>query len=221
MATLRKLYFTLNSLREMNMPVGEKLLKAVDELEEKIIKEEILPVLSKNIEPLLGEIQRNLVLVVEYHPGKPISVTLTRKIKISEVVDAKHITQETNRISTPVRGGQTEREPHESTRSVVNATRGMRVTFPDGTVICRRYAIDTFIEALRKIGLHRIPAVRVMHSGFNLVSKEKREEQLDVTWQHECDGWYIYSNISNDSKISDLQRISDYYHLHLKIEEGR
>jgi hypothetical protein len=221
MATLRKLYATLNSLREMNMPVNDQLLRAVDELEEKIIKEEILPVMSKNIEPLLGEIQRNLVLVVEYHPGEPISVTLTRKIKISEVVDAKHITQVTNRIVTPVSGGRTERESREPTRSVVNATKGMRVTFPDGTVICRRYAIDTFIDVLRKIGLHRIPAVRVMHSGYNLVSKEKREEQPDVTWQHECDGWYIYSNISNSKKCDDLQMISDYYHLHLKIEEGR
>ena len=40
-------------------------------------------------------------------------------------------------------------------------------------------------------------------------------------WQHECDGWYVYSNISNGTKKEDLQRISDYYHLGLKIEEGK
>ena len=40
-------------------------------------------------------------------------------------------------------------------------------------------------------------------------------------WQHECDGWYIYSNISNSQKASDLQLISDHYHLGLKIEEGK
>lgn len=74
MATLKELYTTLKSLRDMNLPVDDKLLKAADNLEEKIIKEEILPSLSQNIEPLLSEIQRDLVLVVEYHPGDPISV---------------------------------------------------------------------------------------------------------------------------------------------------
>ena len=48
----------------------------------------------------------------------------------------------------------------------------MRVTFPDGTVIWHRAAIDTFIDALRKIGLERIPEVGILHgNGFNLVSK--------------------------------------------------
>ena len=40
-------------------------------------------------------------------------------------------------------------------------------------------------------------------------------------WPHECDGWYIYSNISNSQKSADLQLISDHYHLGLKIEEGK
>jgi hypothetical protein len=45
-----------------------------------------------------------------------------------------------------------------------------------------------------------------------------RESSSDV---HECDGWYIYSNISNGQKAEDLKRISAYYHLDLKIEEGK
>lgn len=74
MATLKELYTTLISLRDMHLPVDEKLLKAADDLEETIIKQDILPSLSNNIEPLLNEIQRELVLVVEYHPGDPIKV---------------------------------------------------------------------------------------------------------------------------------------------------
>lgn len=58
-------------------------------------------------------------------------------------------------------------------------------------------------------------------NGFNLVGKEKRPTVPGCIWQHECDGWYIYSNISNDTKKDDLQRISDYYHLGLKVEEGK
>lgn len=42
MATLKELYTTLKSFRDMHLPVDEKLLKAADNLEEKIIKEYIL-----------------------------------------------------------------------------------------------------------------------------------------------------------------------------------
>ncbi len=58
-------------------------------------------------------------------------------------------------------------------------------------------------------------------NGFNLVGKEKRPTVPGRIWQHECDGWYIYSNISNGTKKDDLLRISDYHHLGLKVEEGK
>ena len=221
MATLKELYTTLKSLRDMNLPVDDKLLKAADNLEEKIIKEEILPALSQNIEPQLSEIQRDLVLVVEYHPGEPLSVALSRKTKISEIMGAKTLTPKS---STPVKSEEepTEVEPHEPKKHIENTTKGMRITFPDGTVIWHRQAIDTFIDALRKIGLERIPAVGIEHgNGYNLVSRDKRPTVPGRIWQHECDGWYIYSNISNGTKSEDLKRISDYYHLGLKIEEGK
>ena len=100
--------------------------------------------------------------------------------------------------------------------------KGMRVNFPDGTVIWHRQAIDTFIDALRKIGLERIPEVGIEHgNGYNLVSRDKRPTVPGRIWQHECDGWYIYSNISNGTKADDLKRISDHYRLGLKIEEGK
>ena len=41
MTTLKELYTTLKSLRDMNLPVDDKLLKAADNLEEKIIKPQI------------------------------------------------------------------------------------------------------------------------------------------------------------------------------------
>lgn len=218
MATLKELYTTLKSLRDMNLPVDDKLLAAADQLEEKIIKEDILPALSQNIEPQLREIQRDIVLVVEYHPGEPLSVALSRKVNISEMIDAKTLTP---RVSQPVTS--TEKplpvEPHEPTRHVENPTKGLRVTFPDGTVVWSRKSIDTFIGTLRKIGLHRIPQVGIIHSDYNLVGKEKRQPLPGRIWQHEVDGWYVYSVLSNHMKINDLKRISDFFGLHLKIEE--
>lgn len=220
MATLKELYTTLKSLRDMNLPVDDKLLKAADNLEEKIIKEEILPALSQNIEPQLSEIQRDLVLVVEYHPGEPLSVALSRKTKISEIIDAKTLTPKSSKpVSSSEKPASV--EPHEPTKRIENPTKGLRVTFPDGTVIWHKAAINTFVDALRKVGLDRIPKVGIEHGGFNLVSKDKRPPVPGRVWQHEVEGWYVYSNISNETKADDLKRISKFYKLGLKVEEGK
>ena len=221
MTKLEKLYSIIENSREVGVKLSKDVLQQVEELEEGIIKEEILPALGNDIAPRLEPIKRDLVLVVEYHPGEPISVALSRKTKISEIMGAKTLTP---RSSTPVKSEEepTGVEPHEPTKHIENTTKGMRVTFPDGTVIWHRAAIDTFIDALRKIGLERIPAVGVEHgNGYNLVSRDKRPTVPGRIWQHECDGWYIYSNISNEKKAEDLKCISDYYRLGLKIEEGK
>ena len=218
---LEKLYSIIENSREVGVKLSKDVLQQVEELEEGIIKEEILPALGNDIAPRLETIKRDLVLVVEYHPGEPISVALSRKTKISEIMGAKTLTP---RSSTPVKSDvePAEKEPHEPKKHIENATKGMRVIFPDGTVIWHRQAIDTFVDALKKIGFERIPVIGIKHgNGYNLVGKEKRPTVPGRIWQHECDGWYIYSNISNETKADDLRQISDYYHLNLKIEEGK
>ena len=220
MTKLEKLYSIIENSRDVGVKLPEDVIRQVEELEENIIKDEILPSLSDDIAPRLEPIKRDLVLVVEYHPGEPISVALSRKAKISEIVDAKTLTP---RSSTPVKSEEEppQVEPHEPSKQVKNKTKGLRVTFPDGTVIWHRQAIDTFIETLRKIGLHRISQVGIEHMGYNLVGKKKRPPTPGRIWQHECDGWLIYSNISNQTKIDHLKQISKALHLHLKIEEGK
>lgn len=201
MTKLEKLYSIIENSREVGVKLNKDVLQQVEELEEGIIKEEILPALGNDIAPRLEPIKRDLVLVVEYHPGEPISVALSRKAKISEIMGAKTLTPKS---STPVKSNEEPEvvEPHEAKKHVENTTKGMRVTFPDSTLIWHRQAIDTFIDALRKIGLERIPEVGIKHgNGYNLVSRDKRPTVPGRIWQHECDGWYIYSNISNSQKL--------------------
>ena len=44
-------------------------------------------------------------------------------------------------------------------------------------------------------------ALNISHGGFNAVSRTKRPTEPGRISQHESDGWYIYSNISNRQKI--------------------
>ena len=115
MSKLEKLYSIIENSREVGVKLSKDVLQQVEELEEGIIKEEILPALGNDIAPRLEPIKRDLVLVVEYHPGEPISVALSRKTKISEIMGAKTLTP---RSSTPVKSEKepTEVEPHGNTR---------------------------------------------------------------------------------------------------------
>lgn len=59
--------------------------------------------------------------------------------------------------------------------------------------------------------------IDIVHSGYNLVSTEKRP---NGNWQREIDGYYVYTNISNDDKCEDLKKISNAFNLGLTVEDG-
>ena len=92
MSRLDDLYKAMETLRKEGLPVNEDLEKKANELEEEIIKKEILPILTKSIEPALQPVQRELVLVVDYMPNQPLSVHLSRKRNFTaDMPDAKEI----------------------------------------------------------------------------------------------------------------------------------
>lgn len=226
MRKLKDLYAELKVLRDPKptknekLSVEEKIVEDIDRHEEKIITNDILPALSQNIEPHLKEIQRELLLVVEYHPNEPISVALSRNTKISEIHGAKILTPHFSE-AVPINIPKPNPEPNIPTRTVTNKTKGLRVTFANGDVICCKFAIETFIQTIKKIGFERVAKIGIMHSGIPLVGREKTNiiRRSGNSPQHYIDGWYVFSNTSNEEKKKDLMRISDAYDLKLKLEE--
>lgn len=219
---LQDLYDIIEKSKKRKLVLPKDVIRQINEIEEGIIRNEILLAMSKDIEPRLSAIKRDLVLVVEYHPDEPISVALSRKMKINQITDAKTITPIQEKVGEPVVSTKRapNEEPHTPTKQVVNHTKGLHVQFPDGTVICRTTAIDTFIAVLRHIGLQRVHELNIQHAGYNLVSRVKRPSNGPI-WQHELDGWYIYSNTQNLVKMNDLRYISEKLHLGLKVDVAK
>ena len=189
---LKTLYSIVEGYKDLEMKMGEDTIFQMNEKEEEIIRTEILPIIGKDIEPTLRQIKRNLVLVVEYHPGQPISVALSRKMKINQITDAKTIAPVQEKVGEPVVSTKKSSsvEPHVPTKQVVNHTKGLRVQFPDGTVICRTTAIETLKASLRRIGLQRVHDLNIQHARYNLVSKQKRPSDGQI-WQHGA-GWLVH-----------------------------
>ena len=211
MTKLEKLYASIKGLQELGLPLNDETLKAADDLEEQLIKTEILPAMSKDIEPRLSQIQRELVLVVEYKPGSPISVALSRKTNIAELLDAKILEQDPQ-------AEHKEGKKHEKPIERINGKTVLRVTFPDGTVIADKKAKITFAETIKRIGLMKVRNLGITFCHVPIVSntldKKYGQAQIPVG-----DGLYVMTHSSTHDKKKQLDKISQELRVGLKVEE--
>jgi hypothetical protein len=211
MTKLEKLYSIIENSREVGVKLSKDVLQQVEELEEGIIKEEILPALGNDIAPRLKPIKRDLVLVVEYHPGNPISVSLSRKTNIAELIDAKLLEQDPQ---VEHRDGTKRSKPVER----INAKTILRVTFADGTVIEDPKAKFTFTKAIQKIGLMRVRNLGIAFCGVPIVSNtlDKKYGRAQVPVEG---GLYVMTHSSTHDKKKQLDKIAKELGINLVIEE--
>jgi hypothetical protein len=207
MSKLQKLYEIQQNLKEFGVELNPELEGQLRALEEELIKNEILPVLTEQIEPALKQVQRELVLVVDYVPGEDLKVHLSRKRNLSDVLkDAVEISPK----GIVVRGGLT------APRS---ASYGFTVRFTDGTTITHSSAKQTFIEALQHMSLQKVSAFHARtFADFPLVGTCQRITEDGYKWQEQVDGWWVYVNMSNDTKMSMLQQVAKFLNVALSIE---
>ena len=214
MSRLSDLYKAMETLRKEGLPVDENLEKKANELEEDIIKNEILPVLSKTIEPALQPVKRELVLVVDYVPGQPLSVHLSRKRNFTaELTDAKEMVLDPevthrNRLSSSE--GKIERGP----------ARDVSVIFPDGTVIAEKTAVETLVAVVQKIG---VAQVRQVVEEYNLkfckvpVVSNRRDAKYGKSQRDLGGGWLLITHSNNPMKKSFIEKVSEVLHLGIKV----
>lgn len=214
MSRLSDLYKAMETLHKEGLPVDENLEKKANELEEDIIKKEILPVLSETIEPALQPVKRELVLVVDYVPGQPLSVHLSRKRNFAaELSDAKEMVLDpevTHRNRNSSLEGKIERGP----------ARDMTVVFPDGTIIAEKTAAETMVAVVQKIGVTK---VRKVVEEYNLkfckvpVISNRRDAKYGKSQRDLGGGWLLITHSNNPMKKAFIERLSEILHLGIKV----
>ena len=209
MTQLEKLYGSIQTLQELGLPLNAETLQAADELEETLIKKEILPALSENVEPLLKPIQRDLVLVLEYHPGEEISVSLSRKVKVAEALGAKPLELDPEVQHKEGKKG--------ITKSHIAPKTGLCVYLPDGSFIQEPKACDTFCKAIQVAGV-----LKVRELGYTWCHVPLVSNTLDKKYgraQHPVgNGLYVLTHSSTAAKKKQLDRISKALHLKWKVD---
>lgn len=215
MSRLDDLYKAMETLRKEGLPVNEDLEQKASELEEEIIKKEILPVLTKTIEPALKPVQRELVLVVDYVPRQPLSVHLSRKRNFTaDLGDAKEM------ILDPEVTHTNYEQLHTDDKIQRSSARSLIVVFPDGIKIEEKTAVETLVKVVKKIG---VVEVRKVVEDHNLkfckipVISNRRDAKYGKSQKDLGDGWLLITHSNNQMKKQFLDKVSDVLHLGLKV----
>lgn len=205
---LETLYDSVQNLKNLGLPMNEQMSKEIDALEEKLIKTKVLPALSKNVEPLLTPIRRDLVLVLEYHPGEDISVKLSRKVKIVDALGAK--------VLEPDPQAQHKDGKKGITKTHIAPKTGLCVYLPDGSFIQEKKACDTFVEAIKIAGV-----IKVRELGYKFCRVPLVSNTFDAKYGHAQhsvgNGLYVLTHSSTKTKKQQLDRISKALHLNWKV----
>lgn len=167
-------------------------------LEEKLLREELLPAIGNALKPLLKDVKTPLTINVNYMPDGTLAMSFTRNSLMMTMTDSMVLETpidestplpvETDLVEEPMPAEADDLQtvvedekpvdyviatfPDGTTINLPKKTlKRYRVVFPDGTVFDEGEGKSTLIKVLRKIGLKRIckEAQHVEHSGYKLV----------------------------------------------------
>mgnify|MGYP003564844872 CR=1 FL=1 len=209
MSRLSDLYKAMETLRKEGLSLNEDLERQVSELEEDIIKKEILPVVTETIEPALKQVQRELVLVVDYHPGMPISVSLSRKTNITELIDAK-------RLEADPEVEHKEFGPRKTKRTQIAPKTGLCIRRKDGSIL-QEHDATTFTSAIIEAGLLKVRELDVKFCRINVVSTTK-DKKYGHAQREAAPGLYVLTHSSTKDKKKILDKINTALKMGWKVE---
>lgn len=210
MSRLGDLYKAMETLRKEGLSLNEDLERQVSELEENIIKKEILPIVTETIERALKQVERELVLVVDYHPGMPISVSLSRKTNITELIEAK-------RLEADPEVDHKEFGPRKNKRTQIAPKTGLCIRRKNGTILQEHNAATTFTSAIMEAGLIRVRQLDVRFCGINIVSTTK-DKKYGHAQREVAPGLHVLTHSSTKDKSRILSKINKALNLGWKIE---
>src|SRR5690606_4705431 len=207
MTKLQKLYSSIESLKELGVKLPAELIEKTNRVEEDIIKNEVIPILAKEITPIILQIQRALVLVIDYIPDEPLQVRLTRKRSLK-------LTEEEEKIFEKV-----ERNRKETSYTITPHTKSKKtnltVIFADGTVISNHFASDTLLQTIDRIGPEKVKKLQLIQGGIDLVVVEEddfyRQNKIN-------NGLWLNTHSSTAQKKKQMDEISERLGVGLKVE---
>lgn len=209
MTELQKLYAERDTFIKYGRKVPAELAAQIQTIEQKLVKQNIVDVITPNLPNSVDTdaIETPITFAVSYLNGQ---LTATGISLDPDVMN--HF--------TIVEDPQDQADPEDDLERTRSASIPFRVRFIDQNVeFGHHIAQQTFIDTLKHIGLERVAQLKhLTFSGYPLVGKQQRITSEGQIWQKQVDGWWIYVNLSNKTKMRTIQTIADELNLNIQID---
>lgn len=210
MSKLSKLYELRRLSQEFGMEWTEKQERQLEAEEEHLIKKEVLPVVTKSIEPVLSQVERELVLVVDYVPGIPLKVSLSRKRNLFDAIeDVVEIKPDPEVEHTEKKKG--------GKKVVTNPRTRLRITMPDGSIIEERTAWESLHKFVLKVGIDKVRAVGLIANKIPLVSNTV-DKKYQTAQKPLGNGWHLMTCSDTATKRKQILAIASYIGMKINVE---
>ena len=210
MSKLSKLYELRRLSQEFGMEWTEKQERQLETEEEHLIKNEVLPVVTKSIEPVLSQVERELVLVVDYVPGTPLKVSLSRKRNLFDVLeDVVEIKPDPEVEHTEKKKG--------GTKVVTNPRTRLKITMPDGSIIEESTAWESLHKFVLKVGVDKVRAVGLIANKIPLVSNTV-DKKYQTAQKPLGNGWLLMTCSDTATKRKQILAIASTIGINVNVE---
>ena len=210
MSKLSKLYELRRLSQEFGMEWTEKQERQLEAEEEHLIKNEVLPVFSKNIEPALAQVERELVLVVDYVPGTPLKVSLSRKRNLFDALeDVVEIKPDPEVEHTEKKKG--------GKKIITNPRTRLRISMPDGSILEERTAWESLQKFILSVGVEKSRAVGLIANKIPLVSNTV-DKKYKTAQKPLGNGWLLMTCSDTATKRKQILSIAEALGLNVTVE---
>lgn len=212
-------------------------------LEEKLLREELLPAIGNALKPLLKDVKTPLTINMNYMPDGALALSFTRNslmmtISTQPIDEADMVgepmptVEEVPTAEEDVQNAKEEENtldyviatfPDGSTENLPKTTlKRFKVVFPDGTIIDDGDGKSRLVNTLKKIGLKRIckEAQDVEHAGYKLVSTipfRDQDGKIVRNKQEQIGEYFVFKNTDTPDKIMDILKISRKFGLGVEV----
>ncbi len=197
MENLDKAYKAMAMLKELGLPVSTEQIKAIAIMESQYLHDEVIPQVTKEMEPLVEQLQNKFKLELTYSQEDGLDI---------QVVEKKPVQESLFNATT---------NSSKRQRKYI-----IRVVFPDNRVSCSKMVWETLVEVVRYAGAENVMKLNIIIMGDNLVSTELNPNERYRVGQKEVEpGLYVCTYSSTDTKYEQIKKINRYLGLGLKIEK--
>ena len=185
-----------------------RLQTELEQLEDSLIAEEILPAISESVAPVLDILRRHLTLVVDYDPQAGIIVKTTRgEVVVKENTAKKYEIPKTHKVVKVAEAQHVEGkedEPQKSKKIKRSPKTGLCVWLSNGDFIQAKKANLTMAEAVKWAGVETVASLGFPHDGDYLVSKKEHPKYAGEQ-QSLPNGYLLNTHSSTKTKKLQLE----------------